>query len=134
MKLDVYVNYKGNCKEAFHFYEEYLGGKIVSMATFREMPDASNLPEERLDDILHARIEIGGTLLMGADIPNAEPMRSAYLTLRVDDAQEADRIYNVLSEGGEIFMKMAETFFATRFAMLRDKFGTSWMLLGAEKY
>ena len=66
---------------------------------------------------------------MGADIPIAEPMRSAYLTLRLETSEEAERIYALLSEGGQIFMKMEETFFASRFAMLRDKFGTSWMLL-----
>ena len=129
MKLDFYINYKGNCKEAFRFYEQHLGGTITLMSTFREMPDTANIPEERKDDILHARIEIGGAVLMGADIPQAEPMRSAYLTLRVDSAEEAERLYNLLSTGGEIFMKMEQTFFASRFAMLRDKFGTSWMLL-----
>jgi PhnB protein len=66
---------------------------------------------------------------MGADIPHAEPMRSAYLTLTVDHEADAERIYAVLADGGEIFMKMEKTPFANRFAMLRDKFGTSWMLL-----
>ncbi|MGZ3952063.1 MAG: VOC family protein, partial [Flavisolibacter sp.] len=129
MKLDFYINYKGNCREAFRFYEQHLGGKITLMSTFREMPETANIPEERKDDILHARIEIGGVVLMGADIPQAEPMRSAYLTLRVDSANEAERLYALLSDGGEIFMKMEQTFFASRFAMLRDKFGASWMLL-----
>ena len=129
MKLDFYINYRGNCKEAFQFYEKHLGGKITMMNTFRDMPDAAKIPEERKDDILHARIEIGGAVVMGADIPQAEPMRSAYLTLRVDSAAEAERLYGLLSDGGEIFMKMEQTFFASRFAMLRDKFGTSWMLL-----
>ncbi len=76
-----------------------------------------------------ARVEIGDAVLMGADIPGAEPMRSAYLTLRVDSAKEAERLYALLGEGGQIFMKMEQTFFANRFAMLRDRFGTSWMLL-----
>ena len=66
---------------------------------------------------------------MGADIPQSEPMRSAYLTLTVDRAEEAERIYAVLADGGQIFMKLEKTHFANRFAMLRDKFGTSWMLL-----
>lgn len=129
MQLDFYINYKGNCREAFRFYEEHLGGKITMMNTFREMPPSANIPEERKDDILHARIEIAGAVLMGADIPGAEPMRSAYLSLRVNSAEEAESIYALLSDGGEIFMKMEPTFFASRFAMLRDKFGTSWMLL-----
>jgi PhnB protein len=132
MKLDFYINYKGNCREAFRFYEEHLDGKITMMNTFRDMPDAANIPEERKDEILHARIEIGGTVVMGADIQGAEPMRSAYMTLRVESTEEAERIYAVLADGGEIFMKMEQTFFASRFAMLRDKFGTSWMLLHEE--
>ena len=66
---------------------------------------------------------------MGADIPAAEPMRSAYLTLRPDTEAETERIYAALADGGEIFMKLEKTFFANRFAMLRDRFGASWMLL-----
>ena len=129
MKLDMYVNYNGNCRDAFHFYEEKLGGKILSEETFRQLPAEANIPEERKDDILHARMQLGGAFLMGADIPNAQPMRSAYLTLELESVEEAEKIYKVLTDGGEIFMKMEQTFFAVRFAMLRDKFGASWMLL-----
>jgi len=129
LKLDIYVNYKRNCREAFKFYEKHLGGKILMVSTFKDMPDSSNIPEDRKNDILHARIEIGDSVLMGADIPHAEPMRSAYLGLSVESDEEAERIYKLLSEGGKIFMKMEKTFFASRFAMLRVKFGTNWMLL-----
>jgi PhnB protein len=79
--------------------------------------------------VLHARIDIGETQLLGADIPGAQPVRSAYLTLVVDSIDEAERIYALLSDGGQIFMPMAETFFAFRFAQLRDRFGASWMLI-----
>ena len=129
MKLDIYVNYPGNCQQAFRFYEQHLGGKITMLMTHQQQPDAANVPEGWKNAILHARMEIGDAVLMGADIPNAEPMRSAYLTLRLDTTEEAEKVYAILSEDGQIFMKMEETFFATRFAMLRDKFGTSWMLL-----
>lgn len=128
MKLDIYVNYPGNCEAAFRFYERHLGGKISSMLTHEQQPNP-NIPEDWRTKILHARMELGGAILMGADIPSAESMRSAYLTLRLDTAAEAERIYAVLTNGGHIFMKMEETDFASRFAMLRDKFGTSWMLL-----
>ena len=128
-RLDIYVNYPGHCEEAFLFYEQHLGGKIISMMKHGELPPNANIPENWKNAIVHARMEIGNTLLMGADIPNAEPMRSAYLTLRLATAEETERVYTVLNEGGEIFMKMEETFYAHRFAMLRDKFGTSWMLL-----
>ncbi|MGE5521347.1 MAG: VOC family protein [Candidatus Dadabacteria bacterium] len=127
IKLDIYINYPGHCEEAFRFYEKYLGGKIIMMSPHQQPP--ANFPKEWKNPILHAVMEIGGTLVRGADVPNAEPMRSAYLTLRLDTPEKAEEIYTQLSGGGEIFMKMEKTFFANRFAMLRDKFGTSWMLL-----
>lgn len=128
-KLYTYVNYPGTCEQAFRFYEQHLGGKITMMTTHQQQPDSDNVPQNWKNAILHARIEIGDTILIGADIPHAEPMRSVYLTLMVDSAKEAERLYAILSNEGQIFMSMEETFFASRFAMLRDKFGTSWMLL-----
>ena len=129
MKLSVYLNYPGHCEQAFRFYEEQLGGKISMVQRHGHQPEPSRLPPEWETKVLHARMEIGGTVVMGADIPGAEPMRSSYLTLTVDTTDEAERLYALLAEEGQIFMKMEETFFAKRFAMLRDKFGTSWMLL-----
>jgi PhnB protein len=66
---------------------------------------------------------------MGADIPSAEPMRSAYLSLGVESDAEAERVFKALSDGGEVFMPMQETFFASRFAQLRDRFGINWMIM-----
>ena len=131
MKLDVYLNYGGNCEQAFRFYEQHLGGKITMLARHGEQPNAGNVPANWRNAVLHARIEFGKTVLMGADIPpdRFQPMRSAYLTLSADSAEQAELLYALLTDGGQIFMKMEETFFASRFAMLRDKFGTSWMLL-----
>ena len=128
MRLDVYVNYRGTCEEAFRFYEQHLGGQITGMIRHAEQPNPS-IPADWQQKILHARIRIGSMVLMGADIPNAEPMRSAYLTLRLDTEADAERIYRVLTDGGEIFMKLEKTPFANRFAMFRDRFGASWMLL-----
>lgn len=128
MRLGIYVNYRGKCEQAFRFYEQNLGGRITGMVRHGDQPNPS-LPADWKDKILHARIEIGTTVLMGADIPQAEPMRSAYLTLTLDLEADAERVYAMLADGGEIFMKMEKTHFANRFAMLRDNFGTSWMLL-----
>jgi PhnB protein len=129
MKMQTYVNYPGTCADAFHYYEKHLGGKIGMIMTHGQAPDQSRVTPELKEKVLHASITIAGSVLMGADIPAAQPMRSAYLSLSVDSDGEADRIYAALSDGGEIFMKMQETFFATRFAQLRDRFGTSWMIL-----
>lgn len=128
MKLEVYLNFPGVCEQAFRFYEQHLGARILAIQRHGEVPNPA-IPADWQDKILHARIEIGGTEVMGADIPNAEPMRSAYVSLTVDSDAEAERVYTVLGNGGQIFMPMAETFFASRFAMLRDRFGISWMLL-----
>jgi PhnB protein len=131
MKLYTYLNYGGNCRQAFEFYAAHLGGRITAVTTHGEGPAADRGPAEWRDAVLHARMELGETILLGADIPpdRFQPMRSAYLTLMLDSDEEADRIYGLLTEGGQIFMPMEETFFARRFAMLRDRFGTSWMLL-----
>jgi PhnB protein len=132
MKLNTYVNFPGTCKEALQFYEKHLGGKIVTMSTWDQMPEPATIPPGlEKNSVLHARIAIGDTLLMVSDGPpeRVQPMRSAYLALSVDSNEEAERIYAALTEGGEVFMKMEETFFAHRFAMFRDKFGVNWMVI-----
>jgi PhnB protein len=129
MKMQTYVNFAGKCAEAFRFYEKHLGGKMGVMMTHGQAPDQSQVRPEWKDAVLHARLSLGGTELLGADIPNAQPMRSAYLSLHVDSDSEAERIFAALSEGGEVFMPMEETFFASRFGQLRDRFGLNWMIL-----
>jgi len=129
MKMHTYVNFAGKCAEAFRYYEEHVGGKISMLMTHGQAPDQVKVNPEWKDAVLHARISVGGTELLGADIPSAQPMRSAYLSLNVDSDAEAERIFSALSDGGEVFMPMQETFFATRFAQLRDRFGINWMIL-----
>jgi PhnB protein len=129
MTMHTYVNFAGTCAEAFRFYEKHLGGTIGMMMTQGEAPDQSRVRPEMKDAVLHARISIGGTQLLGADIPGAEPMRSAYLSLGADSDADAERMFAALSDGGQVFMPMQETFFATRFGQLRDRFGINWMIL-----
>ncbi len=129
MKLQTYVNFDGKCAEAFRFYEKHLGATIRMMMTHGESPEPSRLDPSWKDAVLHARISIGDTELMWADIPNAEPMRSAYLSLSVDSDAEAERIFAALADGGQVFMPIEETFFASRFGQLRDRFGINWMIL-----
>ena len=131
MKLHTYLNYGGNCEEAFRFYEQHLGAKVTFLMTHGEMPEPRNVPPGWEKSVLHARLSLGGTDLLGSDVPpeRFQPMRSAYLSLSVDGMEEAERIHALLSEGAETFMPMQETFFAHRFSMLRDRFGTSWMII-----
>jgi PhnB protein len=131
MKLHTYLNFGGNCEEAFRFYEKNLGGKIEMMMRYADQPDPKNVPPGTEKYVLYTNMTIGETQLMGNDVPpeRFQPMRSVYLSLSVDSSDEAERVFKLLSESGEIFMPMAETFFAHRFGMLRDRFGTSWMIL-----
>lgn len=131
MKLNTYLNYGANCEQAFRFYEKHLGGKVTVMMTQEQNPDPSNVPPNFGKAILYGRMTIGETEIMASDVQpdHFQPMRSVYLSLAVDSTPEAERLHALLSEGGEIFMPMQETFFAFRFSMLRDKFGTSWMII-----
>ena len=129
MKMNTYVNFDGKCAEAFRYYEKHLGAKIGMMMTHGQAPDQTRINPDWRDAVLHARISIGGTELMGADIPHAEPMRSAYLTLGMESDSEAERVFSVLSDGGKVLMPMEETFFASRFGQVRDRFGMNWMIV-----
>ena len=93
MKMNTYVNFAGTCAEAFRFYEKHLGGTIGMMMTHGQAPDQSKVDPAWKDAVLHARITVGGTELLGADIPKAQPMRSAYLSLGVQSDAEAERIF-----------------------------------------
>ncbi|HTZ46409.1 MAG TPA: VOC family protein [Verrucomicrobiae bacterium] len=131
MKLHSYLNYGGNCEEAFQFYEQHLGGKITFLMRHEESPVSGNVPENWQKKVVFARMTLGQTDLLGNDVPadRFQPMRSVYLSLTVDSIAEAERIHHLLADGGQIFMPLQETFFAFRFSMLRDKFGTSWVII-----
>jgi PhnB protein len=129
MDMYTYVNFAGTCREAFRYYETHLGGKVGMMMTHADAPGPTRLGPEWKDAVLHARISIAGAELAGADIPSAQPMRSAYLSLNVDSDADAERIFGALADGGEVLTKMEETFFASRFGQVRDRFGINWMIL-----
>ena len=129
MRMNTYVNFRGTCAEAFRYYERHLGAKVGMMMTHAQSPDQSRVGPEWKDAVLHARISIGDNELMAADIPNAEPMRSAYLTMRMDSNIEAERVFSALSDGGRVLMPIQETFFASRFGQVQDRFGINWMIL-----
>lgn len=134
MQLTTYLNFGGNCEDAFRFYEQHLDGTVTFLMRHGEAPGESPVRADWRDKVLHATMTLGGTSLLGADVSpdRFQPMRSVYLTLNFDSTAETERVYQLLSEGGEVFMPIEETFFAHRFAMLRDRFGVSWMLLHAK--
>jgi len=130
MKLYTHLNFGGNCEEAFRFYEKHLGGKITMIMKASQLPAEVKAPGS-LEAVIHARMDIAGVELIGNDVPpqHFKPIRSSYLYLAVDSAEEAERIYGILEKDGEVGMPIAETFFASRFAQLRDRFGTLWSII-----
>jgi len=129
MKTNTYVNFHGNCTQAFQYYEKHLGAKIGMMMTHAQSPGQSQVPSNWKDAVVHGRISLADAEVWAADIPNAEPMRSAYLTLRMDTDIEAERAFSALSDGGQVFVPMREELFASRFGQVRDRFGINWMIL-----
>ena len=131
MQLNAYLNFNGECEAAFKFYEQVLGGKILMMSRFRGTPGENMVPEAMRDKIIHARMQVGDTVLMGSDAPpdRVSQPKGFALSLQFDTAAEAEAKFKALSDKGEIGMPMGKTFFAERFGMLKDRFGVPWMVL-----
>jgi PhnB protein len=130
MQLNPYLGFDGQCEAAFKFYERCLGGKIIAMLTYGESPMAEQVPPALRDKIIHARLAVGDKLLMGSDAPpdRYEAMKGISVTLGIDDPAEAERIFHALAENGTVRMPIQQTFWAIRFGMLVDRFGTPWMI------
>ncbi len=131
MKLLTHLNFGGNCEEAFRFYEKHLGGTITTIVRQSELPAGYEAPPGFENAVIHARMNVAGVELIGNDVPPQyfQPIRSSYLYLAVDSAAAAERIWGVLAEGGQIGMPLAETFFASRFGQVRDRFGVLWSII-----
>jgi PhnB protein len=130
MKAVPYLVFNGNCREAFGVYHEVLGGQIAAMFTHADTPAATHCPPEMQDTIMHARLELGEGTIMGSDAPTNmyQKPQGFHVSIHPSSVEEAERIYAALSEGGEIFMAIQETFWAERFAMFADRFGSPWMI------
>ena len=131
MQMNPYLTFKGQCETAFKFYEKVLGGKIVAMMPHEGTPAADHVPAEWRSKIMHARLVLDDDrVLMGSDAPPGmqEEMKGFSVTLGVDKPAEAERIFQALAEDGTVRMPIQETFWATRFGMLTDRFGTPWMI------
>jgi len=130
MDVNPYLNFNGNCEEAFRFYEKNLGGKIESIHTFAGSPMENELPPEARNKVMHIRMTVGTTVLMGSDAPGGryQAPQGFSVSLNMKDAAEADRVYAALSANGKILMEIQQTFWAKRFSMFTDQFGVPWMI------
>jgi PhnB protein len=130
MKFTPYLNFNGNCKEAFEFYARVLGGKIETMMTHGESPIANEVPPAWHDRVLHASLLVNGEYLLASDSPpqHYEKPAGLYVSIHLTNSAEADRIFYAFAEGGTVTMPIEKTFWAERFGMVVDRFGTPWMI------
>ena len=135
--VNIYLTFDGNCKEAFEFYQTVFKAEIPHMSTFGEMPPQEGqppMPDEMKNRIMHVSLPISKeTVLMGSDsggewAANLKPGNNFSISVNTDNAEEAQRIFNALADGGSITMPLAKTFWEAYFGMLTDKFGINWMV------
>jgi len=128
MQFIPYLDFDGQCREAFDFYATVFNGKISMRMTYGESPMAGEMPVETHGRVMHSQLESDGGILMGADGPPHSASKKGCVNLPVDTAAEADRIFNALAVGGEVQMPIQETFWAKRFGVLTDRYGKAWMV------
>ena len=133
MQIVSYLFFKDNAAEAFDFYARCLGGKIEMKVTMGEMPGTNDLPAEARELVAHVRLAVGDAALMGSDWcgPTPEPYHGIHgnaVSISVAKPDEAERLFEALSEGGNVTMPIAETSWALRFGMLTDRYGAKWMI------
>ncbi|HUB13036.1 MAG TPA: VOC family protein [Acetobacteraceae bacterium] len=130
MEIQPYLFLEGRCEEAIAFYRQALGAKPAMMMRFKDCPDQTMIPPGGGDKIMHARLDIGDTTLLLSDgrCQGAQNFQGFALSITAPDAPSAERLFHALSEGGEVRMPIAKTFFSPAFGMLADRFGVAWMV------
>mgnify|MGYP006187238335 CR=1 FL=1 len=131
---NTYLNFNGNCEEAFNFYKSVFGGEFNYLGRFGDMPASEDykVPEADKNKVMHVSLPIGSSILMGSDTggewaPGFILGNNFSISVTANSKEEADNLFNGLAEGGKITMPMASTFWGDYFGMLTDKFGVNWM-------
>ncbi|HEY0529531.1 MAG TPA: VOC family protein [Gemmatimonadaceae bacterium] len=130
LEVSAYLSFKGECEAAFKCYEEIFGGVTGLFFRYADSPMADVVPEGWGSKIMHGSMRIGGKLLEGADVPpeRYEAPKGFSLSVNVFGADEAERVFERLGEGGEVRYPIAKTFWSERFGMVVNRFGIPWMI------
>ena len=130
MQLSPTLSFDGNCREAFTLYEKVLKGRTQVMMTWGQSPMADQVQADWRDKIMHTSLIVGDTSLLGSDAPpgSYQQPKGFSVAIHVEDPAEAERVFKELSENGTIQMPLQQTFWATRFGMLVDRFGIPWLV------
>lgn len=132
---NIYLNFNGNCEEAFLFYKEVFGGEFSYLGRFGEMPadEQKQTSEADKNKIMHVSLPIGSSILMGSDTgevwaPDFKAGNNFSVSVTADSREEADKLFEGLAQGGIVTMPMGQTFWGDYFGMLTDRFGVNWMM------
>jgi PhnB protein len=130
MQLNSYLHFNGRCEEAFKFYEKLFGGKIEAIFPHEGTPAAEHVPPEWRKKIMHARLSVGDQVLMGSDVPpgHYNSPQGFRVNISVKNPADAERIFKALADKGKVTMPLEKTFWAQRFGMVNDQYGTPWMI------
>ena len=133
MTLSTYLNFNGNCREAFEYYRSVFGGEFMVMETFRNGPADFPMPEAELDNVMHVSLPIGSSVLMGSDVPSTfgqdhKQGNNFSISISTTSREESDDLFGKLSDGGSVSMEMQQMFWGSYFGACTDKFGINWQV------
>jgi PhnB protein len=133
MQIQPYLNFNGRCEEALEFYKKALGAEVLMLLRFKDSPEPPppGTPPSPPEKVMHSSFRVGDTTLNASDgrCSGGVSFQGISLSLYADGVTEADRIFAALSDGGQVHMPLAKTFFSPKFGMLVDRFGVMWMVL-----
>jgi PhnB protein len=130
MQVQPYLFFDGRCEEAVEFYRRALGAEVTMLMRFKESPDPATVPAGSGDKVMHMSFRIGDTTLLASDgrCLGRPSFEGFSLSLTVPSDAQAERFFAALADGGQVQMPLAKTFFSSRFGMVADRFGVSWMV------
>ncbi len=131
--VNPYLNFNGNAEEAFNFYKSIFGGEFPMLMRFKDVPSEYQMGQSDGEKIMHIALPIGqSSMLMGSDVPEAYGSATIgtnfYISISAASEEEADKLFNGLSAGGQVTMPLDKAFWGDYFGMLKDKFGIQWMV------
>jgi PhnB protein len=132
MHIQPYLFFEGRCEEALEFYRTAIGAETLRLMRYKESPDPSQCNPATLDKVMHGSFRVGETIVLVSD-GRCDREKANFdgfcLTLNADSDADAQRLFAALGDGGQVRMPLAETFFASSFGMLADRFGVGWMVI-----
>ncbi|KIF81562.1 VOC family protein [Noviherbaspirillum autotrophicum] len=137
MLVQPYLFFDGRCEEAITFYRDTLGAEVTALIRFKDSPEPprpGTMPPGCEDKVMHANLRIGETMFMASDghCLGKPSFQGFSLSLTAADDAAAEKLFAGLADGGQVQMPMAKTFFSSRFGMVTDRFGVSWMVMAAQ--